>query len=122
MPIKRDLEQFGGDQPLDLTRDVGLEKEPSAEEPRRQSAAAGRARCPPGELDRERRPREEEVCRRAQEIPADRLAVQRQRTDKREMAVDERVDALAAASDIAVRGITHDSGGEFLLRGIGHLG
>lgn len=121
MAMKRNLEQLGGDQPLDLTCDVGLEQETSADEPGRQPLAAGAARCPPGKLDRQRRSGKEQIRRRAQEIPADCPAVQRKRPDECEMAVDKCVDALAAAGDVAMRGVAHDSGGEFLLRGVEHL-
>jgi hypothetical protein len=72
------------------------------------------SRRPGHELDGERRPREKQIGRGPQQIPAERSPMQRKRAGQSEVAVDKRLDAPAPALDIPLHGVADDRISEFL--------
>lgn len=115
MPFAGYLQQLLRNPPLDLASYIGFEQDLAPPEPIRQIPPARAPRRQTGEPDRERRPGEEQIGGGAQEVPAERVPVQREASRQAEMPVDKRIDVLAAACGIPPCGIAHNRAGKLLL-------
>ncbi len=96
-----ELEELGHDQPFGPRGDPRPEQEVPGAEPRRRAPGAERARRGRGRQQPDLGHREGEVDRRPDDVPAERLAVQRDGAPEREVLGHERLDAPAPRREVA---------------------